>query len=93
MSTDLELPERVAAPYIRPDRFFLFSFFFFLVSKISQGEYWDGSKNDCVLCADAALNPEGLNCDSQGTLLETLPLANGYWRSIITTTVSIVMAL
>lgn len=52
-----------------------------------QGQYWVASETSCMMCADVALNPEGLNCDSEGTLLETLPLAEGYWRSTETSTV------
>ena len=41
----------------------------------------------CQNCADVNLNPEGLDCDTEGTLLETLPLQSGYWRSAFTSTV------
>ncbi|CAN0503308.1 unnamed protein product, partial [Ectocarpus sp. 12 AP-2014] len=52
----------------------------------NAGQYWVASETSCMMCADVALNPEGLNCDSEGTLLETLPLAEGYWRSTETST-------
>eukprot|EP00752_Nemacystus_decipiens_P011444 g10163.t1 len=50
----------------------------------TQGEYWDGS--ECQNCADVGLNPEGVDCRSEGTLLETLPIQSGYWRSAFTST-------
>ncbi|CBN75058.1 conserved unknown protein [Ectocarpus siliculosus] len=52
----------------------------------NAGQYWVASETSCMMCADVALNPEGLSCDSEGTLLETLPLAEGYWRSTETST-------
>lgn len=65
---------------------------FFYRNRLSfaQGEYWDGRAGveECKLCSDVGLNPDGVECYEQGTLLETLPLARGFWRSIPTTTVS-----
>ncbi|CAM9300041.1 unnamed protein product, partial [Sphacelaria rigidula] len=49
------------------------------------GQYWDGQV--CLQCANADLHPEGLDCSSSGTLLETLPLIQGYWRSTVDTTI------
>ncbi|CAM9092872.1 unnamed protein product [Scytosiphon promiscuus] len=53
----------------------------------TQGEYWRSIEVVCELCADLDLNPQGVECDSEGILLETLPLATGYWRSSHTSTV------
>eukprot|EP00903_Cladosiphon_okamuranus_P009051 g8653.t1 len=50
----------------------------------TQGQYWDGT--ECQSCGDVGLNPQGLSCDREGTLLETLPLQAGFWRSALTST-------
>lgn len=40
----------------------------------------------CLRCADLDLGDEGLECDTPGVLLTTLPLASGYWRASNETT-------
>ena len=35
----------------------------------------------CLRCSDLDLGEEGLECDTPGVLLTTLPLASGYWRA------------
>lgn len=58
-----------------------------VLDTLAQGEYWDDHEDECQLCSSAELHPEGLECDEQGTLLETLPLSPGYWRATPSTTV------
>ncbi|CAM9682270.1 unnamed protein product [Pylaiella littoralis] len=51
-----------------------------------EGQYWDGRDNECKMCTDLELNPQGVDCRMEGTLLETLPLVEGYWRASDTST-------
>eukprot|EP00903_Cladosiphon_okamuranus_P009052 g8654.t1 len=64
-----------------------------------EGEYYHGNDHDlstadddgsgdglCLKCTDLDLGDEGLECDTPGVLLTTLPLASGHWRASNETT-------
>ncbi|CAN0176193.1 unnamed protein product, partial [Scytosiphon promiscuus] len=54
----------------------------------AQGSYWDGE--GCVSCAEEmaemSAGEDALDCSMPGVTLDTLPLAEGYWRGDITRT-------
>lgn len=58
---------------------------------VTQGSYWSGV--ECNRCSDVEDNPQGLECDAEGTLLQSLPLAEGYWRASTETTVRVHLCL
>ncbi|CAM9486398.1 unnamed protein product [Discosporangium mesarthrocarpum] len=50
----------------------------------SEGEFWDDEEVECFQCITELINPEGVDCQDEGALLQTLQVKDGFWRATLT---------